>query len=48
VHGENGTLVGAFNNEIVCQRSEEIIYYLTASDTPAADNWPIFSCMLSS
>jgi hypothetical protein len=30
VHGENST-VGAMNNEIVCERSEEIIYYLTAS-----------------
>jgi hypothetical protein len=28
--GEKSTLVGAMNNELVCERSEEIIYYLTA------------------
>jgi hypothetical protein len=28
--GEHSTLVGAMNNLIVWERSEEIIYYLTA------------------
>jgi hypothetical protein len=28
--GDNSTFVGAMNNEIVCEHSEEIIYYLTA------------------